>query len=305
MNIHVRPPGATFWLAAAVTLLPIGLWIFYGFMRVGLGQLQRLFWQGLALGAIATLTASVFSEATERLFYGFATSHAAKAAGIAAMAGTTEELAKLIALVAVLLPQRQTRDVAALPLLGLSVGLGFGIAENIHYSLSVEFLVTASFRAMTAIPAHATLGLVMGLVLMVATRRRWPQRFSWMAAWLLPALLHAAYDFPLFLDEFDPAPNSNWWIWSSGILALLALCVVRQVVAIPWVCARPGLGVAVGLALLALLPISALLVASELTSLMKWAEVLTAAVFPLVLGAELLWQSWRKRDAGNHASVLL
>lgn len=304
MDVHARPPGATFWLAASVTLLPIGLWISYGFIRVGLGQLQRLFWQGLALGAIATLTAAVFSHATERLFYGFATAQISKAAGIAAMAGTTEELAKLIALVAVLLPARQSRDAAALPLLGLSVGLGFGIAENIHYSLSVEFLVAASFRAMTAIPGHATLGLVMGWVLMVATRRRWPQRFSWMAAWLLPALLHAAYDFPLFLDEFDPSP-SNWWVWSHGLLALLAVCVVRQLAAIPWVCARPRLGIAVGLALLALLPISALSIASSRTSLMEWAEILTAAAFPIVLGTELLWQSWRTRDAGNHALLPL
>lgn len=81
------------------------------------------------------------------------------------------------------------------------VSLGFAAVENILYVLTSGFS-TAVLRAIFSIPGHAMFGVIMGLSFSQAS---WAQRHGQREqaaaqqkrAWLLPALLHGAYDFLL------------------------------------------------------------------------------------------------------------
>lgn len=81
------------------------------------------------------------------------------------------------------------------------VSLGFAAVENVLYVLTSGFS-TAVLRAIFSIPGHAMFGVIMGLSFSQASRaQRHGQREQAAAqqkrAWLLPALLHGAYDFLL------------------------------------------------------------------------------------------------------------
>lgn len=81
------------------------------------------------------------------------------------------------------------------------VSLGFAAVENVLYVLTSGFS-TAVLRAVFSIPGHAMFGVIMGLSFSQAS---WAQRHGQREqaaaqqkrAWLLPALLHGAYDFLL------------------------------------------------------------------------------------------------------------
>lgn len=81
------------------------------------------------------------------------------------------------------------------------VSLGFAAVENVLYVLTSGFS-TAVLRAIFSIPGHAMFGVIMGLSFSQAS---WAQRHGQREqaaaqqkrAWLLPALLHGAYDFLL------------------------------------------------------------------------------------------------------------
>lgn len=81
------------------------------------------------------------------------------------------------------------------------VSLGFAAVENVLYVLTSGFS-TAVVRAIFSIPGHAMFGIVMGICL---SRAKWAQsrgqreqaQAMLRRAWLLPAVLHGAYDFLL------------------------------------------------------------------------------------------------------------
>ena len=81
------------------------------------------------------------------------------------------------------------------------VSLGFAAVENVLYVLTSGFS-TAVLRAIFSIPGHAMFGVIMGLSF---SQARWAARHGQREqaaaqqkrAWLLPALLHGAYDFLL------------------------------------------------------------------------------------------------------------
>ncbi|MBN2493800.1 MAG: PrsW family intramembrane metalloprotease [Deltaproteobacteria bacterium] len=80
---------------------------------------------------------------------------------------------------------------------GVLASLGFATLENVLYTLSGG-LGVAVFRALTAVPAHAFFGAVMGSY--IGRARLGPpagRRRALVQALLWPMLLHGLYDFPI------------------------------------------------------------------------------------------------------------
>jgi len=77
------------------------------------------------------------------------------------------------------------------------VSMGFAAVENIMYVIQGGINV-AFLRAFTAIPAHATFGIIMGYYMVKAKFSK--NKFKWNLIGLFTAVLfHGAYDFFLFI----------------------------------------------------------------------------------------------------------
>ncbi|TGV00396.1 PrsW family intramembrane metalloprotease [Flavivirga rizhaonensis] len=92
------------------------------------------------------------------------------------------------------------------------VSMGFAATENILYVLEGGY-ETALLRAFTAVPAHATFGILMGFYMGKAKFSK--NRIGLNLIGLLSAIIfHGAYDFFLFID-FLPG------IWIGAFVSLL------------------------------------------------------------------------------------
>lgn len=94
---------------------------------------------------------------------------------------------------------------------GLMVSMGFAATENIFYVLD-SGVTTAVLRAFTAVPAHATFGILMGYYMGKAKFSN-NQILLNLSGLLLAILFHGAYDFFLFID-FVPG------IWIGAFVSL-------------------------------------------------------------------------------------
>jgi len=91
------------------------------------------------------------------------------------------------------------------------VSMGFAAVENIIYVIEGGYQ-TAILRAFTAVPAHATFGVLMGYFMGKAKFTN--QRAKWNIIGLLTAIIfHGAYDFFLFI-HFIPG------IWIGAFISL-------------------------------------------------------------------------------------
>ncbi|WP_179346545.1 PrsW family intramembrane metalloprotease [Winogradskyella ursingii] len=96
------------------------------------------------------------------------------------------------------------------------VSMGFACTENILYVLEGGY-TTAVLRAFTAVPAHATFGILMGYFMGKAKFSN--NRLKWnMVGLFLAVLFHGAYDFFLFIN-FIPGISIGAFI--SLIIAII------------------------------------------------------------------------------------
>lgn len=111
----------------------------------------------------------------------------------------SEELAKFIMLRGFLYSRKAFDEPYDGIMYTMMVGMGFAAVENLLYvfgqSTYTESLTVGGWRAITAVPAHATFAILMGYY---AGKAKFA--FSGKAAWLLTGLLaaivfHGAYDF--------------------------------------------------------------------------------------------------------------
>jgi hypothetical protein len=113
---------------------------------------------------------------------------------------------------------------------GTAASLGFAALENILYVSEGGFGL-AVMRAVTAVPGHALLGVIMGFYVGRARfdperRRRWLR-----LALVIPILLHGLYDFPLIsLRAMTRIP-----VEPTGAMALLGwMAILVLVVEVVW-----------------------------------------------------------------------
>ena len=95
----------------------------------------------------------------------------------------------------------------------LMVSMGFAAVENIFYVFEGGLKV-ALLRALTAVPAHATFGILMGYFMGLAkfSDKRVKHNLTGL---LLAVLFHGAYDFFLFIN-FIPG------VWIGALISLIA-----------------------------------------------------------------------------------
>ncbi|MBO6516538.1 MAG: PrsW family intramembrane metalloprotease [Bacteroidia bacterium] len=78
--------------------------------------------------------------------------------------------------------------------------MGFATLENIAYV--IDYGATTGFmRMFTAVPAHAAFGVIMGYFMGLAKFDEERSNTYLAYALFAPTILHAAYDFPLLIDE--------------------------------------------------------------------------------------------------------
>ncbi|WP_299549734.1 YhfC family glutamic-type intramembrane protease [Seonamhaeicola sp.] len=99
------------------------------------------------------------------------------------------------------------------------VSMGFAATENIFYVLEGGYQ-TAILRAFTAVPAHATFGILMGYYMGKAKFSKNKVLLN-LTGLLLAITFHGAYDFFLFID-FIPG------IWLGAFVSLIVGIVLSQ-----------------------------------------------------------------------------
>ena len=114
-------------------------------------------------------------------------------------AALPEETAKYLIALYFIMRHADLRRPADALVMTICMALGFATIENLYYVIgSEDWSNTAMLRAVTAVPMHATIAVIMGyyaaqLLLRRERRRRWL-----VAMWFWPFVLHGIYDYPVF-----------------------------------------------------------------------------------------------------------
>ncbi len=102
----------------------------------------------------------------------------------------------------------------------IMVGMGFATLENILYVFQYGF-ATGVLRMFTAVPAHATFAVLMGYFLGKAKFTHRKELWYSVAALLVAAAFHGAYDYFLFIS-FVPG------LWIGAALSLIVALVLSR-----------------------------------------------------------------------------
>ncbi len=83
---------------------------------------------------------------------------------------------------------------------GVVISMGFALVENLGYVLgSGDAAISVAFlRMFTAIPMHATCGVIMGYYFGIAKMNSEKATISFLLALILPTIVHGFYDYFLF-----------------------------------------------------------------------------------------------------------
>lgn len=126
------------------------------------------------------------------------------AAGYSAfvVAGLVEESFKYLAFSTLIYKNREFNEMYDGIVYCVFISLGFATVENIAYVMTSGFN-TALVRALTAVPAHALFGVVMGYYFGISKFVKKSRKNKYIFyAWIVPLLLHGTYDFILFSQRF-------------------------------------------------------------------------------------------------------
>ncbi len=106
----------------------------------------------------------------------------------------SEEFFKYIFLRYYIYPKKDFNEPFDGIIYSVMIGMGFATAENIMYSFQGGMNV-ALLRMFTAVPAHATFGIIMGYYVGIAKFRKHHERRLLFAGLFVAVLFHGAYDF--------------------------------------------------------------------------------------------------------------
>ena len=190
--------------------------------REPLGAVLRAFLAG-ALVVLAVLVAVVPIARMEVRFEG----HWLQGAYVAfLLAAVPEELGKYLFLRRHIRSHHCDEPMDGL-LYGALVSLGFAAVENVLYVLQGGFW-TGVFRAVTAVPMHASCGALMGLALARGKLSGTGPGRGLLPALAVPIVIHGLYDWPLLsLHDRDAVGGVELLAAFGGSFAVLAWSVVR------------------------------------------------------------------------------
>lgn len=213
-------------LLAAIT--PPLILLAYGIGKARAGWRSEAIWNAFLVGAV-----SAFAAIAVELALGYLLP--LERAGPVAEAGLTavlvaaipEEAVKFFVLVWIAERHVDVRRLQDLLALALAVSLGLATLENFFYLISTGgWQMIAALRAITAVPGHGIDGLAMGALLIRA--RLSGRAEDLRLALIVPILLHAAYDFPLFALRKDIGTLWFGMAWMAVIAAsavfVITLC---------------------------------------------------------------------------------
>nr|WP_321245299.1 PrsW family glutamic-type intramembrane protease [uncultured Psychroserpens sp.] len=126
--------------------------------------------------------------------------------------GLTEEFSKYIIVRYYAQPKKAFDEPYDGIMYAVMVSMGFAATENIMYVLESGY-ITGILRALTAVPAHATFGILMGYFMGKAKFSKNRIKLNLLGL-LLAVTFHGFYDFFLFI-EFIPG------IWVGAFLSLI------------------------------------------------------------------------------------
>lgn len=232
-------------VAAGAAAAPATALLIYFAMHHAWRHLRELIWISFGLGFSVAIPiagiAALYAPSIEGI-----ESIRLQAAAVAFLeASIPEELGKLLVVACIVLRHEDLRRPVDAIVLTVLVGLGFATIENLYYVFSSEnWTETAMLRAITAVPMHGTVGIVMGYF---AARWLLAPRiapFTLAAMFLAPTALHGFYDYPVFAIQqllvAKDAPSQPAYAEFQGIFfasivlsALSALAVFRSVANTP------------------------------------------------------------------------
>ncbi len=111
-----------------------------------------------------------------------------------------EELAKFV-IVYISSKSKEYNQYYDIILYAVYVSLGFACFENLLYVLSNFNLFTALFRAITAIPAHASFQTLMGYYFTLSRLYPKKKKLYLSLSIIIPVIIHGLYDFLLYLNS--------------------------------------------------------------------------------------------------------
>lgn len=129
-----------------------------------------------------------------------------------------EEFSKFIFVRAVLYPNKNFNEPFDGIVYAVMVSMGFATVENILYVFNYGF-ETGVLRMFTAVPAHATFGVMMGYYLGNAKFIHVRTLYFGVLALLIPTFFHGAYDYFWFIAEVKGVWTGVW------IFALVSLVI--------------------------------------------------------------------------------
>lgn len=214
--------------ALAPALLIIGLVCY----RTPWRNSRRLVWIAYGLGFCVAIPTSALVATYAPIIAGIGNFRLYAAAVAVLEAAAPEETAKFLIILYFVLRHEDLRRPADAMITAICMALGFATIENLYYVVgAADWSDTAMLRAVTAVPMHGTLAVIMGyfaarLLLEPARYRGWLVHM-----WLWPFLLHGFYDYPVFaiyrlLEIQDTVPKPQLFefqlLFAGAFLAAIA-----------------------------------------------------------------------------------
>jgi protease PrsW len=142
----------------------------------------------------------------------------------------TEELSKYLLLRRFIYPQKDFNEPIDGIVYGVMVGLGFATLENVLYVFKAgeAGFATALSRAFTAVPAHASFGVLMGAYIGLA--KFFPEKrliYTFIGVGLA-VFFHGAYDFFLMQQAYEGMAAVAVFVLMWGINMARRLVIVGQ-----------------------------------------------------------------------------
>jgi RsiW-degrading membrane proteinase PrsW (M82 family) len=114
--------------------------------------------------------------------------------------GLIEELSKYFFLQVYAYPKAAFNEPFDGIVYSVMIAMGFATGENVMYAIT-NGLQTTLIRMFTAVPLHATCGVIIGFYVGLAKFRPGPVMYI-LTGLLLATLIHGAYDFFLFQQDY-------------------------------------------------------------------------------------------------------
>jgi RsiW-degrading membrane proteinase PrsW (M82 family) len=215
-------------ILAAAAIVPSFLLVWYFHGRDLYPEPGRVIWATFGLGGATIpavlLVAVPLSVLTEQV----PDVYVAGFLGAFLTAAIPEELFKLLVLRRYCVRHPEFTSPMDGVVYGAVVSLGFATLENVLYVATNGFGV-AAIRAITAVPAHAFMGAIMGYYVGRAKFHPNERRRAQRMAYVIPILLHGLYDYPVLtlevLRERGLPPEDGAHLLPITLAVFLTTCV--------------------------------------------------------------------------------